>query len=83
MERYQGSQRDVIIFSFTIQNPYQLEFLTANCFIETDADGSTRLIDRKLNVVLTRARKQLIITGNPRILAINPLFRDLIRFMSA
>jgi superfamily I DNA and/or RNA helicase len=34
-------------------------------------------------VVLTRARKQLIITGNPRILAINPLFRDLIRFMSA
>ena len=83
VERYQGSQRDVIIFSFTIQNPYQLEFLTANCFIETDADGSTRLIDRKLNVVLTRARKQLIITGNPRILAINPLFRDLIRFMSA
>ena len=83
VERYQGSQRDVIIFSFTIQNPYQLEFLTANCFIETDADGSTRLIDRKLNVVLTRARKQLIITGNPRILAINPLFRDLMRFLSA
>jgi superfamily I DNA and/or RNA helicase len=51
--------------------------------METDDDGSTRLIDRKLNVVLTRARKQLIITGNTRILAINPLFRDLIRFMSA
>ena len=83
VERYQGSQRDVIIFSFTIQNPYQLEFITANCFMESDADGSTRLIDRKLNVVLTRARKQLVITGNPRILAINPLFRDLIRFMSA
>jgi hypothetical protein len=83
VERYQGSQRDVIIFSFTIQNPYQLEFLTANCFMESDADGSTRLIDRKLNVVLTRARKQLIITGNPRILAINPLFRNLMRFMSA
>lgn len=83
VERYQGSQRDVIIFSFTIQNPYQLEFLTANCFMETDEDGSTRIIDRKLNVVLTRARKQLIITGNPRILAINPLFRDLMRFLSA
>ncbi len=83
VERYQGSQRDVIIFSFTIQNPYQLEFLTANCFMETDDDGSTRIIDRKLNVVLTRARKQLIITGNPRILAINPLFRDLMRFLSA
>ena len=82
VERYQGSQRDVIIFSFTIQNPYQLEFLTANCFMETDDDGSTRIIDRKLNVVLTRARKQLIITGNPHILAINPLFRDLMRFLS-
>jgi superfamily I DNA and/or RNA helicase len=77
VERYQGSQRDVIIYSFTVQNMYQLEFLTANCFIETDNDGSSRLIDRKLNVALTRARKQLIVTGNPQILSANPLFRNL------
>ena len=77
VERYQGSQRDVIIYSFTVQNMYQLEFLTANCFIERDADGTFRIIDRKLNVALTRARKQLIVTGNLQILSANPLFRNL------
>ena len=77
VERYQGSQRDVIIYSFTVQHLYQLEFLTSNSFIERDADGSFRVIDRKLNVALTRARKQLILTGNPRILSVNPLFKDL------
>ena len=77
MERYQGSQRDVIIYSFTIQHPYQLEFLTSNTFVESDADGSSRLIDRKLNVAITRARRLLILTGNPQVLAVNPLFRQL------
>jgi superfamily I DNA and/or RNA helicase len=73
VERYQVSQRDVIIYSFTIQNPYQLDFLTANCFEE---DGMT--IDRKLNVALTRARKQLIITGNRQVICRNRIFRQLI-----
>jgi Superfamily I DNA and RNA helicases and helicase subunits len=74
VERYQGSQRDVIIYSFTIQQPYQLDFLTANCFEE---DGKT--IDRKLNVAITRARKQLLMTGNVAILSRNALFSELIR----
>ena len=74
VERYQGSQRDVIVYSFTIQQPYQLEFLTANCFEE---DGKT--IDRKLNVAITRARKQLLMTGNVAILSRNALFSELIR----
>lgn len=73
VERYQGSQRDIIIYSFTVQNRYQLDFLTSNCFVE---DG--KVIDRKLNVALTRARKQLIITGNEAILRQNTLFKDLI-----
>ncbi|MBQ7419666.1 MAG: AAA family ATPase [Prevotella sp.] len=73
VERYQGSQRDVIIYSFTIQQPYQLDFLTANCFEE---DGKT--IDRKLNVAMTRARKQLLMTGNVQVLSANPLFAKLI-----
>ena len=76
VERYQGSQRDVIVYSFTIQQRYQLDFLTANTFTE---DGHT--IDRKLNVALTRARKQLILTGNPRTLGESPLFRDLMDFV--
>lgn len=76
VERYQGSQRDVIIYSFTVQNRYQLDFLTSNCFEE---DGY--VIDRKLNVALTRARKQLVITGNEAVIGQNRLFRSLIDSM--
>ena len=73
VERYQGSQRDVIIYSFTIQQPYQLDFLTFNSFEE---DGY--VIDRKLNVAMTRARKQLLMTGNIPVLQQNDIFRQLI-----
>ena len=69
VERYQGSQRDVIIYSTGIQDHDGLDFLTANCFQE---DGHT--IDRKLNVALTRARKQLILTGNRALLKQNKIF---------
>ena len=72
VERYQGSQRDVIIYSFTVRNFIQLNFLTENTFRE---EGHT--IDRKLNVAITRARKQLFLTGNPEILGANPTFRKL------
>ena len=72
MERYQGSQRDVIIYSFTVRHRYQLDFLTANCFEENG-----RTIDRKLNVAMTRARKQLLLTGCAAILQHNPLFAEL------
>ena len=76
VERYQGSQRDIIIYSFTIRHRYQLDFLTANCFEE---DG--RIVDRKLNVALTRARKRLILTGNETTLCSNPLFKNLIGYI--
>lgn len=76
VERYQGSQRDVIIYSFTIQRQYQLSFLASNTFEE-----SGHLIDRKLNVALTRARKQLILTGNPHTLAANPVFAELMQYI--
>lgn len=76
VERYQGSQRDIIIYSFTAQCPWQLDFLTATCFVE---DG--HVIDRKLNVALTRARCRLFITGNEALLRLNPLFRQLIEFI--
>ena len=79
VERYQGSQRDVIIYSFSISHHYQLDFLTATTF--TDSDGT--LIDRKLNVALTRARRQMIIVGNPLLLQQVPLFRQLIQDYSA
>lgn len=76
VERYQGSQRDIIIYSFTIQNFSQLNFLTANTFQEGNF-----LIDRKLNVALTRARKQLLLTGNPHILGANITFYKLMEYI--
>lgn len=76
VERYQGSQRDIILYSFTIQSRYQLDFLTANTFYE-----DSQPIDRKLNVAITRARKQLILTGNESTLRQNQIFAELIDYI--
>ena len=76
VERLQGSQRDYIIYGFTIQEPSQLKFLTENTFIE---DGY--LIDRKLNVAMTRAKKQLIFVGNSDLLSMNSLYSILINYL--
>lgn len=72
IECYQGSQRDVIIYSFTVQQRYQLDFLTNNCFVENG-----KIIDRKLNIAITRARCQMIMIGNPTILVYNDIFKKL------
>ena len=74
VERYQGSQRDVIIFDVGVTRQYQLDFLTASTF--TDDEG--QVVDRKLNVALTRARKQMLVVGDAAILRQNQLYRQLI-----
>lgn len=76
VERYQGSQRDYIIYGFTVQQRSQLNFLTDGVFEE---DGM--VIDRKLNVAMTRARLHLMLIGNPELLAFNRTFAQLIEFM--
>ena len=72
VERYQGSEREVIIYSFCVNHLYQLKLLPNL----TEENGIW--IDRKLNVALTRARRQLFITGVPGILRHNPIYRRLI-----
>lgn len=63
VERFQGSERDIIIYSCAVNDYRQLSFLSQ----AVEVDG--QLVDRKLNVAITRARKQLFITGNPVILS--------------
>ncbi|MHA7128073.1 AAA domain-containing protein [Algoriphagus namhaensis] len=75
VERYQGSQRDIIIFSFAINNPYQL-----NGIINLNDEGT---VDRKLNVALTRAKEQLILIGNDSFLSNNLVYFKLIEFIKA
>lgn len=76
VERYQGSQRDVIVYGFTVQRRYQLDFLSANVFSEGGV-----LIDRKLNVALTRAREHLVLVGNARLLGANAVFARLTDYL--
>ncbi len=77
VERYQGSQRDLIIYGFTAKRYYQLDFLTANEYFD-EADGS--VIDRKLNVAMTRARKCLVMVGCDSLLAHDITFYKLMEY---
>jgi len=68
VERYQGSERDVILYSFCVNHRFQLRFLPNL----TEENGVW--IDRKLNVALTRARKRLIAMGCVEILRGNAIY---------
>ena len=72
VERFQGSQNDCIINSFCVNDESQLEWLPSY------TEESGQLIDRKLNVALTRARRQLFVLGNSQLLSRNPIYRILI-----
>jgi superfamily I DNA and/or RNA helicase len=39
------------------------------------------IIDRKLNVAITRAKKRLIVIGNPQILSQSPVHKELLDFI--
>lgn len=68
VERYQGSQRDIIIYCTTVTEPSQLELIVEG-----------EVIDRKLNVAVTRARAQLFVIGIPRVLATDANYQALMQ----
>lgn len=78
VERYQGSQRKYIVYGFTVQKYYQLNFLTSNVF-EDEIDGN--IVDRKLNVAMTRAEEHLVMFGNAELLSNNFTFFKLMEFV--
>lgn len=71
VERYQGGARDIIIISLCTNSLYQLSTLSS-----LSEEG----IDRKLNVALTRAREQIILLGNPELLAHSAIYKELMNF---
>ncbi|WP_010664308.1 AAA domain-containing protein [Marinilabilia salmonicolor] len=81
VERYQGSQKDFILVSFCMNKPSQLDFLVQNRVRIEDRSGDRMVpveVDRKLNVTLTRARKQIILTGNEAVLGHDAIYGALI-----
>jgi len=72
VERFQGSERDIIILSLATNSPYLLNILSNKVVIDEV------VVDRKLNVALTRAKKKLIILGNYNILSQDPIYKKLI-----
>ena len=77
VERYQGSQCENIVYGFTIKKYYQLNFLTSNQYVDKN---SGEIIDRKLNVAMTRAMIHLVMIGDARLLRENIIFYKLMEF---
>lgn len=76
VERFQGSQRKYIIYGFTVQKRYQLRFLTGNVI-----EDQGKLVDRKLNVAMTRAKEHLIMVGNPAVICQDGIFKKLVEYV--
>lgn len=69
VERFQGSARDIIIYSVSVNNEARLKQI-----LNPDKSG----LDRKLNVVITRAKEHFIWTGNLNIIRTNALYSSLL-----
>lgn len=72
VERFQGSERDIIIVSYALKSSIQLKAVKS-----INDEG----VDRKMNVTLTRAKEHLIITGVEEVMDKDILFRQLIDYI--
>jgi DNA replication ATP-dependent helicase Dna2 len=72
VERYQGSERDIIIISFALNNPFMIFSVKSE---------SNEMVDRKLNVALTRAKDHLVLIGNDDILKSDPIYHKLLKYI--
>jgi superfamily I DNA and/or RNA helicase len=75
VERFQGSEREIIIISLACNYNYLIESISN----ETQIDG--KIIDRKFNVALTRAKEHIIIMGNQDILQNSTTYYNVIEWI--
>lgn len=73
VERYQGGAREIIIISLCLNDAYQLESIISL--------SDDEVVDRKLNVALTRARKHLVLIGNEHLMRLDKRYAALINFI--
>lgn len=69
VERFQGSERDIIINSFAVYNIHQLKNLES---------FNSEYVDRKLLVSISRGSEQLIILGNKKVLLNSMYYKEII-----
>ena len=73
VERYQGGARSIIIISLCLNDHYQLDSVIS---LSDDA-----VVDRKLNVALTRARHHLVLLGHEPLMRLDARYAALIDYI--
>lgn len=76
VERFQGSERNIIFLSLPFNNLYQIRFSQSISMFEDNS-----IVDRKLNVALSRAKDLLIILANKELLLKNSIYRRLVNIL--
>lgn len=72
VERFQGSQRDIIIFSTSVASESELKSIQSVAILNEST------VDRKLNVACSRARNQFVLIGDSSILSKSEEYRQVI-----
>lgn len=80
VERFQGSENDIIIASLAVHHPAQLQTLQSIGWF--DWEEKEIEVDRKLLVTLSRARQQVILLGHEPVLQSSAHYRKILSEMT-
>ena len=83
VERFEGSQRKVIVYSTVISSAFQRSMISATSYDDEEDDGDEDgvPIDKKLNVAVTRAREQFFLVGDEDVLRNLRAYGELTRYI--
>jgi DNA replication ATP-dependent helicase Dna2 len=76
VERFQGGERDVVIYLAAADSVQEFDQMRS----EVEVDGV--VVDRKLNVAITRGREQFIMIGDQVLLSQSPIYARVIDMLS-